>query len=460
MKELYLKGHINYNNELYTFLYQNKSLTLIPTKNKQEFDLFGLIEHIEYIEGMTLDGLNIVFYVNDDVKFKNGACVCFPKIIFLVREKGTKFFELEYDAIAISGGILNDFYDNFKIIKIGEKGEIFFKKCEETVTEEEVEINSHKSVFEFSVKEPGKREKGDNVEITGYNSLMRVKYNNSQNHNEVYNDILDIDKFFKSCACKIKISFDTIFLEKLSESGRYENIVEIFIPYMNECSECKEVGKKKCFEYEVFKGKLNNVFKNISSLNYLISILPDDKPNPTVNNSEYCSAFSCFESVHEYRNSLFGEVPSEIFSEEEKRLEEIKQEIIVQLDILDEKYKGKDGKKRKLIQHISNIIEGANLRLEKSISVIFNNNKYVLDTIYYKIKEILEKEGMEKSIEKAVKDRDLITHSKIVKLDDISTGIYEILFRLNYIMIFEIIGIEKDNIESAMKQVCIKDKLL
>ncbi|MBQ2938677.1 MAG: hypothetical protein IJE05_07440 [Clostridia bacterium] len=42
---------------------------------------------------------------------------------------------------------------------------------------------------------------------------------------------------------------------------------------------------------------------------------------------------------------------------------------------------------------------------------------------------------------KGISDRDDITHNKTIKLDNISIGIYEIVSKLNYIMILNYIGI-------------------
>ena len=48
------------------------------------------------------------------------------------------------------------------------------------------------------------------------------------------------------------------------------------------------------------------------------------------------------------------------------------------------------------------------------------------------------------SVMKAVSDRDNITHNNTIKLDNISIGIYEMISKMNYVMIFNYVGISKD----------------
>lgn len=41
-------------------------------------------------------------------------------------------------------------------------------------------------------------------------------------------------------------------------------------------------------------------------------------------------------------------------------------------------------------------------------------------------------------------DRDNITHNNTIKLDNISIGIYEMILKLNYVMILDYIGISEE----------------
>ena len=66
MRKVYIKGYINFNNDGYTFIYEDKKLTLISVKNKQSF--FNEYKYVEFFEGFTLDGFDIVFYISRCLK--------------------------------------------------------------------------------------------------------------------------------------------------------------------------------------------------------------------------------------------------------------------------------------------------------------------------------------------------------------------------------------------------------
>ena len=114
------------------------------------------------------------------------------------------------------------------------------------------------------------------------------------------------------------------------------------------------------------------------------------------------------------------------------------------LEKLDEKYIGKSRLKREFIKRFIHLVSTANLNLEKNIKNELEKNIFITESIYYKRKDEIKQNGLFQSIIKAVKDRDDITHNKTIRLDNISIGIYEMILKLNYVMIFNYIGISKD----------------
>ena len=90
------------------------------------------------------------------------------------------------------------------------------------------------------------------------------------------------------------------------------------------------------------------------------------------------------------------------------------------------------------------------MKLEKCIINELENNNFIIESIYYKIRNEIKEYGIKESVIKAVKDRDDITHNNIVKLDNISIGIYEMLLELNYVMILQYIGVSKDIYEEKI----------
>ena len=73
MKKVYLKGYINSEENSYTFIYENNRLTLISIKNKLTF--FNEYKYVEYFKGFTLNGFDIIFYINDNIYYKNGCFI-------------------------------------------------------------------------------------------------------------------------------------------------------------------------------------------------------------------------------------------------------------------------------------------------------------------------------------------------------------------------------------------------
>ena len=98
-----------------------------------------------------------------------------------------------------------------------------------------------------------------------------------------------------------------------------------------------------------------------------------------------------------------------------------------------------------------NIINNANLRLEKCIIKELEKNCFIIECIHYNIRNKIKENGIKESVKKAVKDRDEITHNNTLKLDSISIGVYDMLLKLNYAMILEHIGVTNDVYSEKIK---------
>jgi hypothetical protein len=453
VKKVYIKGYINLEDDGYTFIYENSRLTLISIENKPTF--FSEYKKIEYFKGFTLNGFDIVFYINNNIYYKDGCYICSPRCIIISQNKKYKLDEAKFDSLSISGGILNRFYSNRKMIELdidkytkNKKDYFNIKKVEETISEEKVNLNGVDTSFELSIKKPGWKDDGSIV-FNNYDSLLRVKYNFSKDYISVIKDLISIERFFKFCANRNSISVDNIFLEIKNDDGKYIKSVEVILPYMIDNEVNKEI-----LPYEIFENHLNDIFTCLDKSNYLFSIIPDDnKSFEIISNKDYCSVISCFQSIYQYVHGSNEELEK---TAEEIKLEEVKTEIKPILEKIKNNYKGKDREKRDFIERFINIIETANLKLEKCISKEFEKSKYLIDTIYHKGKDEIEKKGLVESIRQAINNRDDITHNKTIQLDDISIGIYEIIYKLNYIMILKHIGVEKEKIEKIIRNLAIR----
>lgn len=212
---------------------------------------------------------------------------------------------------------------------------------------------------------------------------------------------------------------------------------------------------KDVFDFTVFKGCLNEIFKFLDNCDYIFSIMPDDNNKfGIISNKDYCAGFSCFESIYQYVHGNKGK--SEI-TKEELILEEVKNEVLPLLESLDEKYRGNNKAKREFIKRFINIISNANLKLEKCIFNELNKKEFILESIYYKKRNEIKNNGIFESIKQAVKDRDDITHNNTVKLDDISIGIYEMILKLNYVMIMDFIGVPIEIYKDRIQYLSLRD---
>lgn len=442
MKNIYVKGYVNYEGEGYTFSYEDKKLTLINIENKQS--LFSKYKYVDFFKGFTLDGFDIIFYINNKIYYKDGCYICSPRCIIFSRNKEYRLEEIRFDALRISGGTLNRFYSNKNMIDFDpEEKEYFkFKNIKETISEEIVNLNGEDAKFELSIMKPGWKDDGI-ITFNNYDSLLRIKYSSGKDYNSSIKDLNSVDNFFKFCANRVNISFDDIFLEIKNEEGKYYKVAEINIPHMID----NEINKSM-LDYIVFSGHLNDVFKFLYNSDYIFSIIPDDnKSFGTISNKDYCAGFSCFESIYQY---IHGDDEEKKEAKDEIILNEVKKEILPLLESVEQKYKGNNKIKREFVKRFLNIIRKANLKLEKCIINELENNDFIIESIYYKRKDEIKETGINKSVIKAVEDRDNITHNNTVKLDNISIGIYEMIIKLNFTMILEYIGVPKDIYEEKI----------
>ena len=350
-----------------------------------------------------------------------------------------------FDALGISGGTLNRFYSNRNMIDFvpEEKGYFKFKNIEETISEEIVKLNGEDAKFELSIMKPGWKDDGI-ITFNNYDSLLRIKYSFGKEYKSSIKDLNNVDKFLKFCANRVNISFDEIFLEIKNKDGKYDKAAEINIPHMIDNKINKDM-----LDYNLLRGHLNDVFKFLNNSDYIFSIIPDDnKSFETISNKDYCAVFSCFQSIYQY---IHGNDEVEKETKDEIVLDEVKKEILPLLESVEQKYRGNNKMKRDFVKRFINIINNANLRLEKCIINELENNCFIIESIHCKIRNEIKENGIKESVKKAVKDRDEITHNNTLKLDSISIGIYDMLLKLNYAMILEYVGVANDIYSEKIK---------
>lgn len=320
-----------------------------------------------------------------------------------------------------------------------------FKSEEDVVSEESVDINDRSTIFELSIHRPTWKDDGC-YSFGQFDSILRIKYSDGMDYKNIIKDLAKIERLFQFCANRNEITFDNIFFECKDETGKYIPVVEVIVPYMME----NEINKYM-LDYDLLEGHFSKLISTLRESNYVFSTIPNDnKEFSIVSNKDYSAAFSCFESIYQYVHSA-DNYDENIMSEEEIALNEVKNDIVPLLNELDERYTGVSRKKRDYVQRFKNIISRANLKLVKCIKDELEKNSYLIDDLFYKTRDEINNFGIHNSIEHAVEARDDITHNKTVSLDDIAKGIYQVINRLNYIMILNYAGIEKNKIENAIR---------
>lgn len=391
---------------------------------------------MNFFKGFTLNGFDIIFYINDDIYYKDGSYICSPRYIISSRDKNYRLDEMEFDALMLSGGVINKFYSSKYILSSNQKGELSFKDINETVSEEIVNLNGEKIKLQLSISENSK--KNDIITFNRYDSLLRIKYN------FLIEDFIKVYRFFKFCANRADISFDNVFIEIKNEEGKYVKVAELNVPSMSDNKINKEM-----LDYRVLKGHLNNAFIFLDNSRYIFTIIPNDEKNfGKFSNKDYCATFSCFESIYQY---IHNNNNKEIESKEEMELNEVKKEIIPFLKELNQKYKGNNRIRRNFVKRFEDLVCNANLRLEKCITNELEKNEWILERVYYKTRNEIKEIGILNSVQKAVQVRDELTHNNIVKIDEISVGIYSLILILNYVMILEYIGVPKNIYEGKIR---------
>lgn len=454
MKNVYIKGYINLEENGYTFIYENNRLTLISIENNPTF--FNEYKYVQYFKGFTVDGFDVVFYINNRIFYKDGCFICSPRCILIAQNQEYKLDEMEFVSLNLSGGVLNRFYSNRKMIEFDkdkywkDKKDYFrFKTIEETISEEKVNLNGTATIFELSIKQAGWKDDG-RITFNDYDSALRIKYDSSKKYVDVVKDLVSVERFLKFCANRNKITVDSVFLEIKNSEEKYVKSVEILVPYMT----YNEINND-ILRYELLEKHLNVIFAFLSESNYLFSIIPDDnKSFETVSNKDYCSVISCFQSIYQY---TYGNEEKSDRILEEIKLDEVKNEILPILLEVEEHYKGKDKVKRKFIERFIHIVKTSNLKLETCINEKIEENDYLIDTIYYKRRDKIKENGIVNCIRQAIENRDDITHNKTIKLDDISIGMYEIIYKLNYIMILNYAGIDNNKIRKEIEHLALRN---
>ena len=427
-----LNGYINYNNQQYTFNFNGEKLVLLNFE--PEINPFGENRYIEYLEGFTIDGRGIWFYINQNVFEYNKSYTCYPSCIMCYQ--GNKEYkmvsELEFDTLCFSGGIINSFYSNLRVVERDSKTKkhiINEEKIQETILEEPIDcINGN---MELSIMYRGYKYR-KRISFTDNNSLLRIKYNKKKCINEIFKNIKLINELIYFCSNRKNVMAEKIYLES-HDDGIYKKECEIFIiKKYNDIESIEDI-----IEYDMIKGCINQLLELLQELKYPVYAIPKNSKNfKEISPSEYTKQLSNFESIYEYMQKKQGEEMSE-----EEKIKELlpSQKLVVNLlKYIQKDYKGNKNRKDKdWIKKTLNNIINEDKRLDFKIQTVIAQNKYVIDTLHYTYNNFIKESDINTIIQKGITERNLITHSDVKMMKEEENITFILIRRINVILILQ-----------------------
>lgn len=448
-----ITGYIEYNENVYTFTYKNNYLTLIICDQSADKDtesyFFRKKEKVSFFNGLTSDGFNISFYIDNYITKWNGTYRCFPKLVFMALNREIDFNKIKFNSIKFIGGVIDRFYSNRKIVesdllKFRDTKELKFKKAEDTVEEENITINNKSAVFQISVSNMGWTDDGS-IHFDDIHSVIRLKYKRKIKFTEFVDPILTINDMMFFCLNRRYVKYNNIYLEtKTDDNTKYVNSVSIYMPTKEQ-----EFSQKNMLQYQHISKKINKLIKVLSNMRYSTYRIPkDEEEYSNISASMYTSAFSAYQSIYNYTHEKNGIV------HDYQEFEDLKNELCELIDGVSVKYKGIDSKKRKFAESFSNLVKKSNLKLEDMIICGAEEFPFIVNTLPdKKYKDILG--DLKGSVIEAVSDRDLITHNDVFAPTDTDVAVYLLLERITYSMILKKIGLNKKMLEDIVSHLSL-----
>ena len=450
MKKVYFKGYINYKNDNYTFSYNNGRLELI--KVKHTLSPINQYIYIDYLKGFTIDGFDIIFYINKKCHFWNESYTCMPQIIFVSNDSSMNLSDSKFDSLCFIGGSINRFYSNRNMIKLKDDVELSqgiefeFKSPEETKISEKATIDGINLEFELSNVKPGWRDDGI-FTFDEYNSMLRLKYDKSISIEALVPNIISIQKLMQFCSNRKIITFNTVHIESKNIDGKFEKKVLVFIPPIED----NEINKYM-IEYDTISGNINQIFEYFNKSEYVLENIPrDNKEFNIISNKDFSSSVSCFQATYNIVNA------NKNVDSSNEELNELKLELQKLFDNLNQKYTGVSSRKRKYLSRFNHIIQSSDLKIENILISEIKEHDYLLECLNYKFRDKINELGIEASCEQSISKRDDITHEDLVELNEIDVGIYFLIVKLNYIMILEYCNVDKEKIKKCIEHLSIRE---
>lgn len=450
MKNYVLRGHLEFEEKEYTFLYEDGKLTLISTDVGVYGGFnFNCRERINaYLEGVTLSGNFVVFLVEDLAEYDRhkNHYVFFPTLVLI--DNGdiiSNTMKEKYDSLYLSGGILNYFFGNYHMIDVPEVKDdsvvINKKKMKETEREESVNILNIDSIWQLSISEAGYNFDNRSYVFGTYDTLLRVKFTNETSYKDIIQYFYAILNFFRVISNRYNndVCFNEIYLETLTENKKYRKSVIVLAPCMID-----KKPIKYCISYDSISGKINALMNFIKDFDYIFQNMPkSDEDFNHVSAKDYSSIMSCFQALYSFTNN---EEPG-ITEEEKETIEVVRKDI---LKAMNDKLPLYSGDNKVFLERLIHLVESANTKLSKMLKLKIKENEFLIDTLYAEERNYFKSSKLKELCDRAVRLRDDITHNGAVKLDEFAVAMYVLIYRLIYAMMLDYIGLSKEQIHDII----------
>ncbi|MDG6893393.1 hypothetical protein [Clostridium perfringens] len=438
----------------YVFTYDGKRLHLVPQDELsiKSYDFFKYDDKFfDNIIATNIKGQRIIF-LRCKLNHLSSGYISEPDGYICFSENTS-----EFHTIVFKGKAINYFYRPNQIIDESKTkydvnnggGHIVLNTFDEIIKQHSIEIDGKKADMLLSVTQPQEPIWVQEEYTFGKpESILRLDFKESINIENFINSYRWIYNLLTFLNFRSNIDLGDICLEKYDENGKIVKIADVHI--VNK-KKSESVDVDNTIGYYFINNKINELLKILNEKNLNLLFIPNSRVESLIRNidaKKYMLCCTSFESVFNLR------FPNAKMEEQEKA-KEVKQELMQQIEILREKYKGKDKKKRKELKKYADIIELLDFGLSEKIQYCID--KYQEDLSEYTnnvyIKFEITEEEKKGLVENFVKKRNVLTHSSLDEFDKIHIAAYLIVRAYIYVMILDNAGVEMNLIRQAIDRV-------
>lgn len=311
------------------------------------------------------------------------------------------------------------------------------------VESSEFEIKGKKVKCNFDID---KRINGKNIEMPiTLRTRMSLEFETTNDYMFIMDLYYIAKKFIQFLTYRQNIQFEDIYTSVLNENGKFQNNGSLIVNEPLLIKEDREVIKERYIPLDFIKDSVNKIFQGIFDNTLYTRHIP----------LSYESSHIITEASFVLTTAGFEWEFSQLYpegKEKSKEREEAEQIVYEELKQIDDKYKGENGRVRKICDKLNKFVDfkGLDINLEYAfqelggVSKIFANQLYRMND-----EEVIYKEMSSRLAEQ----RNHFAHGDLDK-EFIGNSALDVIFleRFIYIMQLKRIGVDDKNIQRAINQ--------